>query len=488
MTQGRILTVSTLFLLLLLLVPLPFLPEYGGANSSTRVMLTQALVEERTTRIDRHAALTVDKAFHDGHFYSDKAPGMAFLSLPAYALGRAALAGQGRELDLMAPLAQGRGLDAAEMVVYRAMALVSGGLLMALAGVAALWMGHRLSGGLRPALLATATVFLATPYLGWSVQLFGHAAAGACLMLAFALACGLRSSGPRMTARAMAAGAALGLAVGIEYTAAPPAALIAAYAIWQLRGLDRGRALSALGLAVLAALVMLAPVLIYHQLSFGSPFAVGYSGVVGFEGMQQGFLGLTWPDPAALWGITFGFRRGVFWLAPVLILVPVGLWLAWRAKAWRLELAVSMLVIIYYFWLNSSYYYWEGGSSLGPRHVMPAVLFAILPLQWLWTHAEGHLRKALTGLTLFGLIAALAAAMTTMTPNLGYRFPLVNPVLSGLFSEDQAFRHWHALGVQGDTLFIGWALGSLGLGGLLWYLAGVWDEAGRAAPAGVAGQ
>ena len=68
------LTAMLLFLLLMTL-PLPFLPEFGGANSATRLMLTGALVEEGSTEIDRHATLTVDKALVGDHYYSDKARG-----------------------------------------------------------------------------------------------------------------------------------------------------------------------------------------------------------------------------------------------------------------------------------------------------------------------------------------------------------------------------------------------------------------------------
>ncbi|MEM7291723.1 MAG: hypothetical protein AAF412_15365, partial [Pseudomonadota bacterium] len=60
MSQTRL--IPALLFILLLMVPLPFLPEFGGANSSTRLMLTGALVNNGTTRIDEHAELTVDKA------------------------------------------------------------------------------------------------------------------------------------------------------------------------------------------------------------------------------------------------------------------------------------------------------------------------------------------------------------------------------------------------------------------------------------------
>lgn len=460
--------ISALVLALLLFVPLPFFPEYGGANSATRMMLVSALVDEGKTRIDAHAALTVDKALHEGHYYSDKAPGMAFLGVPAYAAGKGILAAFGHELDLFVAMREGHDLGVVEMMVYRAMVFTSSGLLLALAGVFFLWMGARMAGSLRPAALAMGTVFLATPWLGWSVQFFGHAAVGACLILAFTLATGLQADLQRPRLRAMAAGIALGLAISIEYTAAPPVVLIALYAIWHLRRWPAVRLLEVFGFAFLGGLLAVLPMLVYHQVSFGGPFKVGYSNVVGFEGMQQGFLGLTFPDPGALWGIIFGFQRGLFWLAPVIVLVPVGVWRAWRAGWWRAEIVLCFLMVLYYFLFNASYFYWQGGASVGPRHVIPAIPFMGLPLLWLWTYSEGRLRQALVGLSVLGLIFALVTAMTTMTVHLGYRFPLKDPILEGFFTEINAFRRWDEMGVPGWPLLLVWSAGNVILVTALW--------------------
>lgn len=459
--------IYTLAFIILLLLPLPFMPEYG-ANTTSRLMLVTAMAVEGSTRIDRHAELTVDKALHSGHYYSDKAPGMALLALPAYMAGRAILLGLGLELDLLAPRAEKRPFKASEMMTLRAIVLTSGGLLMALAGVSFLWMAWSLTGSAKVATLAMATVFLATPYLGWSVQFFGHAAAGACLFLAFALSHSLAARNEKWVLRSIAAGVALGMAVSIEYTAAPVAVMIACYAAWSMRRKRAVMVAKVFGVAILAALVAVLPMLVYHQVSFGSPFKVGYSNVVGFEGMQQGFLGLTIPDPAAFWGITFGFQRGLFWLAPVIVLVPLGAWGAWNARHWRAEIALCLSVIAYYFLLNASYYYWQGGSSVGPRHVMPAVPFMGIPLLWLWWTSQGRLRTSLNGLVILGFIFALACGLTTMSVHLGYRLPLKDPILEGFFSEINVFRRWDEMGVPGGLLLLVWGAANMLLVRALW--------------------
>src|SRR5216684_9234062 len=56
--------------------------EGGGWNQNSRFDLVRAIVEQRTLRIDAYHQNTEDKAFANGHYYSDKAPGLALLAVP----------------------------------------------------------------------------------------------------------------------------------------------------------------------------------------------------------------------------------------------------------------------------------------------------------------------------------------------------------------------------------------------------------------------
>src|ERR1051326_9021728 len=63
----------------------------GGWNQNTRFALVRAMLEEHTLRIDRTGVwdgqiITGDFARHDGHIYSDKAPGLALAAVPVVAL------------------------------------------------------------------------------------------------------------------------------------------------------------------------------------------------------------------------------------------------------------------------------------------------------------------------------------------------------------------------------------------------------------------
>src|SRR6201993_1308275 len=59
--------------------------QAGGWNQNTRFDLVRAVLEQGTFSIDKYHANTGDKAFVDGHYYSDKAPGLSLISIPLVA-------------------------------------------------------------------------------------------------------------------------------------------------------------------------------------------------------------------------------------------------------------------------------------------------------------------------------------------------------------------------------------------------------------------
>ena len=65
--------------------------EGGGWNQNSRFDLLRAIVEHRTLAIDAYHENTGDKAYFQGHDYSDKAPGLVFLALPFALATRPAL-------------------------------------------------------------------------------------------------------------------------------------------------------------------------------------------------------------------------------------------------------------------------------------------------------------------------------------------------------------------------------------------------------------
>src|SRR5918995_9847 len=98
-----------LLLALALLLAYGFFIQMPAWNEYSRYDLVRAVVEEGRTTIDSFHMNTGDKAFKDGHYYSDKAPGTAILGIPVYGVLKAASALGGTptpdEVDAVAALA-----------------------------------------------------------------------------------------------------------------------------------------------------------------------------------------------------------------------------------------------------------------------------------------------------------------------------------------------------------------------------------------------
>src|ERR1700716_3439374 len=63
-----------------------FFPRWADWNQNSRLDQVLALVDRGVWYIDDYYQNTGDYAQFEGHLYSDKAPGTAFVGVPAYAL------------------------------------------------------------------------------------------------------------------------------------------------------------------------------------------------------------------------------------------------------------------------------------------------------------------------------------------------------------------------------------------------------------------
>jgi hypothetical protein len=141
--------------------------------------------------------------------------------------------------------------------------------------------------------------------------------------------------------------------------------------------------------------------------------------------MEGGFFGISTPKPAVLGEILIGPRRGLVWLAPTLVFLPLAWFFALRS--WEKSVAVTaILVVLSYLAINAGYYYWDGGFSTGPRHIVPAIPFMCLALAALWDRVSKQFRWLLVGTSCLGALIAIVCASTTMAAYGDWQFPLIN--------------------------------------------------------------
>ena len=326
---------------------------------------------------------TRDVSEFEGHVYATKAPGLALVSLPAFAVVEATgMRTTGDPTRVIWALhLWGAALPALGLVLL------------------AWWLGDRLAAGLG---LATAvTLGLATLVLEFSTLFFSHALSAFVAFAAFALLWRERD-GPQRLGLVAAAGALSGFAVAIEHPLVFAGAVLGAYAIARPDRLRRGVAYTA-GVAV-----GLAPLLLYNTWAFRNPFHFTYEDNLTAPGVDpgRGFFGFGVPSLGNTWDLLFS-SMGLLVLTPVLALGVAGIVLMWRQR--RAEALVVAGVIAAYLLYNSSLRYFSPFGGLGPpRYLFTLIPFAALPL------ALAYRRFPLATLAL-ALVSALQMVLMTAT-------------------------------------------------------------------------
>ena len=365
--------------------------EGGGWNQNSRFDLLRAIVERHTLQIDAYHENTQDKAHFEGHYYSDKAPGLVFLAVPFALAARPVLRIAG--VDPESP----RGEIALSYVVSAgAVALPT-----ALAAVCLFFLGLRFGGDLSGAAF------------GDTGDVPGHSAMGVCEFVLGARAggcvpgvcvCSGVEAAREPSARgdflwALAVGLAAGWATVTEYPAAPASAMVALLALsqaWPRGTAARWRVVAGVGLGATICVCVLTG---YLHAAFGA-FRPSYSyyDPNSFSFMQQqGYMGLTYPHPDRLLKIMFGCARGLFFASPVL----GGAWwivVAVEGKTHRAAASVAAGIVAYYFLFNASFYWWKAGLTFGPRYAGACIPFLCIGLAVAWGRATVGWRRVLVGL------------------------------------------------------------------------------------------
>jgi len=459
-----------------LLLSYGYFYQAGGWNQNARFDMTRAILEQHTLSIDTYHANTQDKALFRGHYYSDKAPGISLLGIPAAAATKSAL--KAARMDPNSPQAT--------VAMSYAASLFAVALPTALAAGCLFLVGLCLGAGVSGSSFAALSFGLATPMWAYATVFWGHAPAGAFLLFAFVGAVALRE--PGRPVRDFRLGLAVGLAAGwatiSDYPAAPASFVLAVLALALVRNDGRPRIMRVFAGLVVGAGACFLFLVAYQYAVFGSPFSFGYDYDAAYPGMRHGFgLGLPKIDRALK--LLFGGRRGLFFHAPIVAAAPFGLWWMWKRQGQRSIVAAIVIITIYYLIFNSSFYAWHGGWSYGPRYLAAALPLLCVGLAPLWSYSGPRLRAWLTVLALCSAFFSLTAVATTVQPVEGMKYPLFQLCIPNFFLGNLSLNHGSFLAqeIPGENhgafnlgelaglhgllslvpLFLIWALG-----GLIW--------------------
>jgi hypothetical protein len=349
---------------------LPF--RQPNCNTSSHYALVQTIASGTRT-IDNIHGETCDVSWSQGHYFANKAPGLALATTPWYA----ALHALG---ILRADPLSGSSYPTAMRALPRRDLWLMGLWGAVLPALGLLWLVRSVAERFAPGagVATAATLAFATLLLPFSSLFFSHVLAAFLTFAAFALL--LNDQEARWKGVALA-GLLAGFAAVVEYPAGLLVLALGAYAATRHPRLRRG-AVFAVG-----ALVGLAPLAAYDMWAFGSPFHLSYVGAVLVPGVSGhdvlgansvGFFGVASPHLAAALQVLFG-SRGLLTLGPVLALAPAGCILLWKRSRPR-EAAFIGGVCLTYLIYNAAYYSPLGGATPGPRFLILVIPFAALAL------------------------------------------------------------------------------------------------------------
>ncbi len=364
-------------------------PRWADPNQNSRLDMVVAVVNDGSFQIDPYVHNTVDYAKVGPHYYSDKAPGVALLGVPLYA-GLSVILnqpGMNRLTDRLANSAafqatlrsDGSGVlgDKVRFALAQVvLTFVIVTLPAAFLGVLMYGLLARFSPSPWIRLGVVLAYGLLTPVFAYAGAFYGHQLSAVLLFAAFYI---LFRQGPDLAARPLlAVGLLLGASVVTEYPSVMVVGILFVYAAYRLRQQGHwGR----IGWVMAAGGVVALGWMTYNIKVFGGPLSLGYSNSeLWLAQHETGFMSLTWPHWAAIWGMTFGLFRGLFILSPVLLLSAPGFVLWWRSKEERAAWWMCLTSVLAFGWFNASSAMWWGGFAIGPRYLLPMLPFMALPM------------------------------------------------------------------------------------------------------------
>ncbi len=372
-----------------------FVGIYPGApdsNQRSHYQLLRALGERGTAEIEpelRDLGWHTDVAIHAGRRYSDKAPGLSVVAVPAYRLLRLLLPAPSSTQDWL--LFYGARLLSVMLVVTLALAVFVRQALRVTppSPLLPIWFF---------------ALLFATPFQVYARSFFSHAFVAALLFLSFVLL-------GRLDSVPAAAGAGLlaGTAVASEY---PVAVIALCLLVLAATKKPRSRLVAFVSGAALPAALLAW----YHWHYFGGVFAFPPAANETYPMLAaRGMVGVSWPRPTALLGLFVDPAHGLLYFSPFMILWPVVAVLSLRklrrdASVLVPSLGPLLLLLVIAGFLPP---HWRGGWCLGPRYLFPGFLLVFwLLLVRIPTGARPLARLLLLAGVVYGMVILAVCGST----------------------------------------------------------------------------
>lgn len=380
-----------------------------------------SLVLEGNLDIDEYAEFTGDKATINGHYYSDKGPSMGFLMLPVLYL-----------TDLVYPLDQLEPAKQLKLTIILG-AILFGSLPFSLCAylIFNLHLKEQKYG------VALIILFFFGSFLFiFSGSFYSHSFSAFLLMI---------SALTLERKRYLASGFLIGLAFITEYTLAVFGLTMGLYLLIHNR--------SKIAFFIIGALVPIIFQGFFNYLLTGSALDFAYKYQENFI-QNSAHYGFGWPSLQALYDITLSPYRGLFFYAPMLLII---LFLIDWGRVIRSTSKTTIYFICgcaAYIVLFSMSKSWHGGWSYGPRYLYPLPVLLLFLLT-----KEHYLRSKRIYLLLISGMLGLAPAFldkaTVLYPQTDFHYPLSQLILPAV--ENGKWNKWNLfseVGLNAGSAFV----------------------------------
>lgn len=361
--------------------------SWNNANTTSRVLPIISYFEDGTFQIDKYHHLTPDKAKIGEHYYSDKAPLPTLMIIPVLGL-----------LKSIGIISSDNGSFYGKSV-YLIGALICGIIPFVLI-LCLTYIRLRRNNGYAPVLMSTLPYYASFIFI-YAGTFYNHIISAFFLLLGYVFI---------KDKKYILAGVFSGLAFLCEYVVAIFIVLWVLQILWNERKIKPSLIF---GIGVTPSIVF---ILLYNYHFTGSAYTMIYK-FSEFSAMGNNY-GFNFPTSDSLFGILFSSYKGMFYYAPVLVLI-LGLFVKKIFNSLIFKfiklissnyiLLPSILVIV----LISSYFLWWGGWSYGPRLLLfVAVLLFYEGLCLIDTSLYSKL--FFWFFVLAGLILSIAAKITVL--------------------------------------------------------------------------
>ena len=356
-----------------------------GPNSTSRFLVTKSIVEEGrfwfpVEYIEEGSRywLSPDYAQIDDKVYSDKAPGVAFISIPFFILGK-------NFGNLLMDFLPSLNSIISPYINYlpdndilAVIGIQIGLCLLAAFGILRLYDVSRMMGiSEKNSIIGSLLTAFTTPYWVYARTMFGHVPAAVFLISSVYHVLKYRES--KSNYHLIAAGFFSGFGFVIEFPslfAIPWLTVLIILPISQIKSSWKENIKSVFIYGAITSLSAF-PLFFYNYTNFGSITA----NVLSFSNIWAAVLHLLEPVHEGIVVLLLNDSRGLIYFSPIVFFGLAGLFLAYRR--YPVEIMVIFSLILSFIIFYGKKYEAHGGAAFGPRYIVPILLLIGLGFGWI---------------------------------------------------------------------------------------------------------